>query len=184
MHKNQIAKETEKQAEKQAEEKENKRKNDLRNFNKRLIKLETGYVDRKLLYEYFGYRTPTEMASKLVKSNKEDNINLVASIQENLNKLIEDYHNTADESVMIEKLKKMKFTVEEFLDFNEQYQERQGLKILTPQQMLSRLPVPLAQLKAENNSEKHKNEIRQQLYSLYRSKKLSKTIYNNLINAI
>ena len=50
--------------------------------------------------------------------------------------------------------------------------------------MLSRLPISLAQLKAGNNSEKLKNEIRQLLYSLYRSKKLSKTIYKHLINAI
>ena len=49
-----------------------------------------------------------------------------------------------------------------------------GLKILTPSQMLSRLPISLAQLKARNNSEKLKNEIRQLLYSLYRSKKLTK----------
>ena len=46
-----------------------------------------------------------------------------------------------------------------------------GLKILTPNQMLSRLPISLAQLKAGNNSEKRKNEIRQILYSLYTSKK-------------
>ena len=63
-------------------------------------------------------------------------------------------------------------------------QEGQGLKILTPEQMLSRLTIFLAQLKAENNSEKLKNEIRQLLYSLYRSKKLSKTIYKHLMNAI
>ena len=63
-------------------------------------------------------------------------------------------------------------------------QEAKGLKILTPQQMLSRLLICLAQLKAGNNSEKLKNEIRQLLYSLYRSKKLSKTIYDNLINTI
>ena len=63
-------------------------------------------------------------------------------------------------------------------------QQGQGLKILTPDQMLSRLPITLAQLKAGNNSEKHKNEIRQLLYSLHRSKKLTKTIYNNLINSI
>ena len=49
-----------------------------------------------------------------------------------------------------------------------------GLKILTPSQMLSRLPISLAQLKPGNNSEKLKNEIRQLLYSLYRSKKLTK----------
>ena len=44
----------------------------------------------------------------------------------------------------------------------------QGLKILTPEQMLSRLPISLAQLKARNNSQKLKNEIRQLMYSLYR----------------
>ena len=50
--------------------------------------------------------------------------------------------------------------------------------------MCSRLPTSLAQLKAGNNTEKLKNEIRQLLYSLYRSTKLSKTVYKNLINAI
>ena len=63
-------------------------------------------------------------------------------------------------------------------------QKGPGLKILTPQQTLSRLPISLAQLNAGNNSEKLKNDTRQLLHSLYRSKKLSKTIYNNLINAI
>ena len=63
-------------------------------------------------------------------------------------------------------------------------QQGKGLKILTPNQMLSRLPISLAQLKAGNNSEKLKNEIRQLLYSLYRSKKLTKQIYKSLINFI
>ena len=63
-------------------------------------------------------------------------------------------------------------------------QRGQGQKILTPNQLLSRLPITLAQLKAGNNSEKLINEIRQLLYSLYRSKKLTKTIYNHLINTI
>ena len=49
-------------------------------------------------------------------------------------------------------------------------QDARGLKILTPDQMLSRLPITLAQLKAGNNSEKLINEIRQLFYSLYRSK--------------
>ena len=53
-------------------------------------------------------------------------------------------------------------------------QSGQGLKILTPDQMLSRLPISLAQLKAGNNSEKVKNDIRQLLYYLYRSKTLTK----------
>ena len=74
--------------------------------------------------------------------------------------------------------------VEEILNFNKQKQEGQGIKILTPNQMLSRLPISLAQLKAGNNSEKLKNEIRQLLYSLYRSKNMTKQVYNNLIKYI
>ena len=62
--------------------------------------------------------------------------------------------------------------------------EGKGLKILTPNQMPSRLPITLAQLKAGNNSEKLKNEIRQLLYSLYRSKKLTKQLYKSLIDII
>ena len=57
-------------------------------------------------------------------------------------------------------------------------------EILTPDQMLCKLLITLAQLKAGNNSEKFKNEVRQLLYSLYLSKKLTKIIYNNLINTI
>ena len=62
--------------------------------------------------------------------------------------------------------------------------EGRGLKILSKQQMLSRLPILLAQIQAGNNSKKLKNEIRQILYSLYRSKALTKTVYNNLTKAI
>ena len=54
-------------------------------------------------------------------------------------------------------------------------QSAKGLQILTPDQMLSRLIISLAQLKAGNNSQRLKNEIRQLLYSLYRSKKTYKT---------
>ena len=63
-------------------------------------------------------------------------------------------------------------------------QQGQGLKIVTPDQMLSRLPITLAQLKAGNNSQNLINEIRQLLYSLYSSKKLTKPIYNHLTSAI
>ena len=63
-------------------------------------------------------------------------------------------------------------------------QQGQGLKILTPNQILRRLPVALAQLNAGNNSKKLKSEIRQLLYSLYRSKKLTKNIYKSLVDII
>ena len=59
-----------------------------------------------------------------------------------------------------------------------------SLKILTNKQMLNRLPILLAQIQAGDNSSKLKNEARQILYSLYRSKVLTKTVYNNLIKSI
>ena len=76
--------------------------------------------------------------------------------------------------------------VKETLNFNKKIQKQQGLrlKILTPNQMLSRLPINLAQLKPGNNSEKLKNEIRQLLYSLCRSKKLTKQLYKSLVEII
>ena len=72
---------------------------------------------------------------------------------------------------------------QDFLNFDSNT-KGSGLKILTPNQILSRLPITLAQLKAGNNSQKLKNEIRQLLYSLYRSKKLTKQLYKSLINII
>ena len=71
---------------------------------------------------------------------------------------------------------------------SQESQEGEGankmLKILTPNQMLKRLPIALAQVKAGNNSESLLNEIRQIVYSLYRSKETTKKVYNNIINAI
>ena len=58
------------------------------------------------------------------------------------------------------------------------------IKILTDKQMLNRLPILLAQIQVGNNSKSLKNELRQILYSLYRSKVLTKTVYNNLIISI
>ena len=63
-------------------------------------------------------------------------------------------------------------------------QSGQELKILIPNQILSGLLIVLAQSQAGNNSEKLKNEIRQLLYFLYRSKKFTKNIYKNLVNII
>ena len=59
-----------------------------------------------------------------------------------------------------------------------------GLKILTNKQMLNRLPILLAQIQAGNNSKSLKNEVRQILYLLYRSRVLTKTVYNNLTKSI
>ena len=58
------------------------------------------------------------------------------------------------------------------------------LKILTPKQMLQRLPIALAQAKAGNNSESLLIEIKQIVYSLYQSKQITKKVYNKIIKSI
>ena len=58
------------------------------------------------------------------------------------------------------------------------------LEILTPKQMLQRLSIVLAQVKAVNNSENLLNEIRKIVYSLYQSKEITKKVYNNIIKSI
>ena len=95
------------------------------------------------------------------------NINMLYNARNNAIKFIEDYVS------MIFEAKKL---VREH--------EGTGLKILTPNQMLKRLPIAPAQVKAGNNSESLLNEIRQIVYSLYRSKEITKKVYNNIINSI
>ena len=99
---------------------------------------------------------------------------LVNVIKSGIVDLKDEIKKMSKEEIENEKLDKILKIVEEILEFNREKQSGQGLKILTPNQMLSRLPITLAQLKAGNNSEKLKNKIRQILYSLYRSKKLTK----------
>ena len=67
---------------------------------------------------------------------------------------------------------------------NQAKNEGEGLKILTPKQMLQRLPIALAQVKADNNSENLLNEIRQIVYFLYQSKEITKKVYSNIIKSI
>ena len=73
-----------------------------------------------------------------------------------------------DNAFKTEENEKIIDIVERILEFNNKIQSGQGLKIQTTNQILSRLPISLAQLNAGNNSEKLKNEIRKLLYSLYR----------------
>ena len=122
---------------------------------------------------------------KLNKEDTENNKVKVNFIENDLIDLKKDIGNAPKDDVdKIEKMNKVADIVELILQRNNEDQEESGLKILTTSQMLSRLPISLAQLTAGNNSEKLKNEIRQLLHSLYRSKKLTKTIYNHLINII
>ena len=108
--------------------------------------------------------------------------NKVNAINSELKDLKEEIKEMSQEQREIEKPNKIVKIVEDIIKFIKQTQQGKDLKILTPSQMLSRLPITLAQLKAGNNSEKLKNEIRQLLHSLYRSK--NKQVYNNLIKYI
>ena len=100
--------------------------------------------------------------------NKNKNNKLVNIIKSGLIGLKHKIKEMSEDEKEIEQSDKILKIVQEILEFNKQYQSGKGLRILTPNQMLSRLPITLAQLKAGNNSEKLKNEIRQLLYSLYR----------------
>ena len=95
-----------------------------------------------------------------------------------LRNLKEKIENLTEEEKEIEKPNEIVDIVEKILKL---HQRGQHLKILTSNQILNRLPISLAQLNAGNNSEKLKNEIGQLLYSLYRSKKLTKNIYKSLM---
>ena len=111
--------------------------------------------------------------------------NILQSVNKKLTKLKNIFKNMPkDEVSKVEENEKIIEIVERILELNSKKQLGLGLKILISDQMLSRLPITLAQLKAENNSEKLKNEIRQLLYSLYRSKKLTKQLYKSLIDII
>ena len=104
---------------------------------------------------------------KKSKNNLEKNEIQVNLIKSGLRGFKEGIEDMSKEEKETEQPNEMVNIVEKILEFNRQ-QSGQGLKILTPSQMLSRLPISLVQLKAGNNSEKLKNEIRQLLYSLYR----------------
>ena len=117
-------------------------------------------------------------------NDKKKNNDLVIMIKSGLSDLKKEIENMSEEEKEIEKPNVIIDIVEKILEFDKQKQEGQGLKILTPNQMLSRLPISLAQLKAGNSSEKLKNKIRQLLYSLYRSKKLTKNIYISLADTV
>ena len=101
------------------------------------------------------------------KNTKLANISIHFNARNSVIKFIEDYGS------MILEAKKLA-----------KEQEGTGLKILASNQMLKRLPIALAQVKSGNNSESLLNKIRQIVYSLYRSKEITKKVYNNIINSI
>ena len=124
--------------------------------------------------EYFNNRrSPSDMYKNLRGTEGERNEDQVYVIKKVSNKMKKTIKKVPqDRKAMIEENEKIINIVERILYFNQLNQSVQGLKVSTPNQMLSRLPISLAQLKAGNNSEKLKNKIRQLLYYLYQQKNL------------
>ena len=125
------------------------------------------------------------MLSRLSNARSEINKNQVYWINKALTKTKNIVKNVPkDDLLKTEENEQTIDIVERILEYNIENQLGLGPKILTPNQMLSRLPISLAQLNAGNNFEKFKNEIRQILYSLLRSKKLTKQLYESLFDII
>ena len=149
------------------------------------IEDETKSINYDLFEDDFNFVAPTDLAKKLFKiKDKKKNNDFVELIRNRWSNLKDEIKKMSDDEKKIEQPGKIVEIVEEIVKFNKQIQQGKGLKIWTPSQMLSRLPISLAQLEAENNSEKLKNEISQLLYSLYRSKNMTKQVCNNLIEYI
>ena len=121
-----------------------------------------------LLKTHFSSASRTILAKELFKTKDEkQNNDLVKLIMDKWSILKDEVKKMSEDEKEIKEPNKLLDMNKNILDFNRE-QQGLGLKILTPDQMLSRLPITLAQLKAGNNSEKLKNKIRQLLYSLYR----------------
>ena len=117
---------------------------------------------------YYNYLNTIRKGNKSANQKRTlANINILFNARNNAIKFYEDYGSMVFEA--------RKLTRE---------QEGEELKLLTPNQMIKRLPIALAQIKAGNNSESLLNEIRQIVYYLYRSKKITKMLYNNIINSV
>ena len=107
------------------------------------------------------------------------------SVQKKTLSNIENYINAREKAIkFFEEYSTMVLEARRLAKEQEGTGANELLKILTPNQMFKRLPIALAQVKAGNNSESLLNEIRRIVCSLYRSKEVTKKVYNNIINSI
>ena len=152
-------------------------------------------IDPKIVKHYFGFNSLNEIY-KFLNENSVDKVSnatainqALANLKTYIKKLSKERKQTAQLKLLANSVNKIPYDaianafIKLYNDANNE-QQGQGLKILTRQQMITRLPILLARLKAENNSQKLKNEIKEIVYSLYRPRNLSKTIYNHLISTI
>ena len=175
------------ESEEESEEKKlEKIKDDFKKFIE-YIGNESKSINCDLFKDFSDFWVPSALAKKLYETkNKRNNSKLLNTIKDRWSHLEDKVKEMSEDEKEIEQPDRILKIVEEILNSNKEIWQKEGLrlKILTRNQMLSRLPISLAQLKTGNNSEKLKNEIRQLLYSLYRSKKLTKQLYKSLIDII
>ena len=149
-------------------DKGDKNKFDTENITKSLKKLRNKFITFDEFNEEYNKFMDNVVKFEYYKSKKKDGS--VSTNQKKNEKICRDLKGTVD-----------LYNIKSGSDTSK---KGEGLKILTNKQMLNRFPILLAQIQAGNNSIKLKNEARQILYSLYRSKVLTKTVYNNLIKSV
>ena len=150
--------------------------------------------ENELLNRDFGYKNMDELAfafnNTKTDEERDELFDKIVNKLSTLKKLVKIVSSETERRRINNVIKSVKFTLDqaaslgdsesEFSSFDSSDTKGSGLKILTPNQMLGRLPISLAQLKAGNNSEK----LRQLMHSLCRSKKLTKQLYKRLIDVI
>ena len=158
------------------------------------------YGDKNIFISYDNNKNKfnTEKITKSLKNLRNKLIG-IKEFKEEYDKFIDNivkfeyFKSTKKEGSISRNQKKMRRYARDLKDIADLYNIKldsdtsksgKGLKILTNKQMLNCLPILLAQIEAGNNSIKLKNEVRQILYSLYRLKVLTKTVYNNLIKSV
>ena len=135
--------------EKEEQEEQKPTKDDYKTLIEQIIDEETNIND-DLFNKHFRFQRPSDMLVLLNKTNDtEKNNKLVNLINSGLKDLKKEIKNMSKEEIKIEKPDEIVRVVEMIVDFNKQNQQGRGLKILAPNQMFSRLPITLAQLKAE-----------------------------------
>ena len=136
--------------------------------------------------KYFtDYQSPSDMYKKLCETEGTRNENQILLIKEVLNRMKKGIKNMSkNRKVMIEEDEKMINIVVRILYFNQLDQSGHGLKLLTPNEMLSRLAISLAQLKAGNNSVKLEKQNQANFVFFEQIKKLTKNVCKSLIDII
>ena len=158
------------------------------------------YVSRAKDVSFYEYRDSKELFNAIrdgkigfseTKNKQDDFLNKLTNIKIG--------RKTPEQEKIINNIERFYLSRQEVINFFRDYTEmlsdvnyrakqnetkETGLKMLTPKQMLQRLPIALAQVKVGNNSQNLLNEIRQIIYSLYQSKEITKKVYNNLMRSL